>query len=165
MLGILSRINWFPYFILIFTVGSLTSVSTPFSGKVVVLMAPMQDSTYEYNKNIVKHFFNEVVGQGNIDVVRALLAPNCKYYDAGSIKTTNIPEFIDYLEKARQPFDSIDVKIDNIIAEGNRIAVRYLYHSVLNGEPIIVPAMAEFLIEDGKIVEMWRYIPARSQRK
>jgi len=25
--------------------------------------------------------------------------------------------------------------------------------------------MAEFLIEDGKIVEMWRYIPARNQKK
>ena len=165
MSSILSRINWFPYFIFILTVGSFISVSSPISGKVLELMAPMQDSTYEYNKNIVKHFFNEVVGQGNIDVVRVLLAPNCKYYDAGSIKTTNIPEFIDYLEKARQPFDSIDVKIDNIIAEGNRIAVRYLYHSVLNGEFIVVPAMAEFLIEDGKIIEMWRYIPPRSQRK
>ena len=60
------------------------------------------------------------------------------------------------------PFDSIKIEIDNIIAEGNWVAVRYSYHSVLAGEIMVVPAMADFLIEDGKIVEMWRYIPARS---
>jgi pimeloyl-ACP methyl ester carboxylesterase len=126
---------------------------------------PKHISAIENNKSMVKHFFREVVGQGNIDVVNALLAPNCRYFDAGRIKTKNVPEFIDYLKKARQPFDSIDVKFDNIIAEENRVAVRYTYHSVLSGELIVVPAMADFLIEDGKIIEMCRYIPARSKKK
>jgi len=119
----------------------------------------------EYNKTIVKQFFKEVDSLGDIDVVNELLSPGCKYFDAGRIKTNNISEFIDYLKEAREPFDSIDVKFDNLIAEGNSVAVRYSYHSVLAGEQIIVQAMAEFLIEDGKIVEMWRYIPARNQKK
>ena len=116
-------------------------------------------------KRIVIHFFREVVGQGNIDEVHALLAPNCKYFDAGRVKTTNVPEFTDYLKKARKPFDSINIEIDNIIAEGNWVAVRYTYHSVLSGKLIVVPAMADFLIEDGQILEMWRFIPGRSQKK
>ncbi len=122
-----------------------------------------QVTKIEENKSKVINFFNEVVGKGNEDVVIELLAPNCRYYDAGKIKTTNVQEFIDYLKKARRPFESIKIQIDNIIAEGNWVAVRYLYHSVLEGEFIEVPAMADFLIEDGKIVEMWRYIPARSK--
>jgi hypothetical protein len=36
---------------------------------------------------------------------------------------------------------------------------------VFSGELMVVPAMADFLIEDGKIVEMWRYIPARKKKK
>jgi predicted SnoaL-like aldol condensation-catalyzing enzyme len=126
-------------------------------------VAPKQISKSEENKSMVIDFFNEVVGQGNEDAVNSLLAPNCRYYDAGRVKTTNVQEFIDYLKKARMPFDSIKIEIDNIIAEGNRVAVRYSYHSVLSGELIMVPAMAEFLIEDTKIVEMWRYIPAMSK--
>jgi limonene-1,2-epoxide hydrolase len=125
---------------------------------------PKHSSTIENNKSMVEHFFREVVGQGNINVVNALLAPDCRYFDAGRIKTKNVPEFIDYLKKARLPFDSIDVKIDNIIAEGNRVAVRYSYHSVLSGELIVVPAMADFLIKDRKIIEMWRYVPTRSKK-
>jgi esterase/lipase/predicted SnoaL-like aldol condensation-catalyzing enzyme len=128
-------------------------------------IVPKHSSVIEDKKTIVRQFFREVVGQGNINVVNALLAPNCRYFDAGRVKTTNIPDFIDYLKNARLPFDSIDVKFDNIIAEGNWVAVRYTYHSVLSGELIVVPAMADFLIEDGKIIEMWRYIPARSKKK
>ena len=148
-----------------FTTGSLTSVSSPINRTGTELVYSKQDSTYEKNKTLVRLLFKEVIGQGNINVVKELLAPNCKYYDAGSVKTTNIPEFIDYLEDARKPFDSINVKIDNIIAEVNYVAVRYEYHSVLSGEHIVVPAMAEFLVQDGKIVEMWRYIPALRKEK
>ena len=126
---------------------------------------PSHVSAIESNKSMVRNFFKEVVGQGNINVVNALLAPDCRYFDAGRIKTTNVPEFIDYLKQARLPFDSIDVKIDNIIAEGNRVAVRYQYHSLISGEQSVVPAMADFLIKDGKIIEMWRYVPARNQKK
>lgn len=126
---------------------------------------PKHVSTFENNKSMVKHFFNEVVGQGNINAVNSLLSTDCRYFDAGSIKTTNIQEFIVYLKKARLPFESINIKFDNIIAEGNHVAVRYSYHSVLDDKLMVVPAMADFLIEDGKIFEIWRYIPARKKKK
>lgn len=163
MLNILSWKTWATYLILILAVGSIISGCSPIPRTDVESMAPKHVSKSEDNKSMVIYFFNEVVGQGNQDAVNALLAPNCRYFDAGRVKTTNVQEFIDYLVKARMPYDSIKVEIDNIIAEGNRVAVRYSYHSVLAGEHSVVPAMADFLIEDGKIVEMWRYIPARSK--
>ena len=163
MSGILSGIKWSICLIVILAAGSMISVCSPFPRTGVESMAPKYVSTNDDNKTVVMNFFKEVVGQGNLDVVNALLAPNCRYFDAGSIRTTNVPEFIDYLEKARLPFDSIDVEIDNIIAEGNRIAVRCLYHLVIAEEHSVVPVMADFLIKNGKIVEMWRCVPARSQ--
>jgi predicted SnoaL-like aldol condensation-catalyzing enzyme len=161
--GILSGINWSIYLIVLLAAGFMISGCSPFPRTGVESMAPKHVSTNEDNKTVVMHFFKEVVGQGNLDVVNALLATNCRYFDAGSARTTNIPEFIDYLKEARLPFDSIDVKIDNIIAEGNRVAVRCLYHLVIAGEHSVVPVMADFLLEDGKIAEMWRCVPARSQ--
>jgi predicted SnoaL-like aldol condensation-catalyzing enzyme len=163
MSDILSGIKWFILLIIILAAVTTISECSLFSRTGGESIDPKHISTQEDTKTIVKQFFKEVVGHGNIDVVNALLTPNCKYFDAGRVKTANVQEFIDYLEKARLPFDSIDVKIDKIIAEGNRVVVRYSYHSVLAGELTVVPAMADFLIEDGKVVEMWRFIPARSQ--
>jgi predicted SnoaL-like aldol condensation-catalyzing enzyme len=165
MLGILSGINWSKRLIVIFALGSMISGCFPFSRTGAKSMVPKHVSTIENNKTVVKHFFREVVGQGNLDFVHALLAPNCRYFDAGSIRTKNVPEFINYLKKARLPFDSIDVKIDNIIAEGNRVAVRCSYHLVIAGEQSVVMVMADFLLEDEKIIEMWRCVPASSQEK
>jgi len=162
---ILSGINWSIRLIVILATGSMISGCSLCSRTGVESTVPKHVTTNENNKTVVMHFFREVVSQGNLDVVNALLAPNCRYFDAGSVRTTNIPEFIDYLIKARLPFDSIDVKINNIIAEGDRVAVRCSYHLVVAGEHSVALVMADFLIEGGKIVEMWRCVPARSKKK
>lgn len=78
----------------------------------------------EENKAHVRRFFGKVVGQGNLEAVDELLTASCRYFDAGSLRTEGIGEFTDYLIQARKPFDSIDVKIDSIVVEGNRVAVR-----------------------------------------
>ena len=114
----------------------------------------------EFNKACIQRFFEEVVCQGNLETVDKLLSASCRYFDAGILNTSSVGEFKDYLVQARKPFDSINIKIDSLIAEDYSVAVRYSYHSVLAGEPVVVPAMAEFHIKDGKIVEMWRYLAA-----
>lgn len=117
------------------------------------------------NKVHVHRFFEEVVSRGNQESVYELLASSCRYFDAGILKTTGCDEFNVYLIDARKPFDSITVEIDNIIAEGNQVAVRCSYHRMLKGEHSVVPVMAEFRIEEGKIVEMWRAVAARDYRE
>ena len=114
------------------------------------------------NKVHVQRFFEEVVSRGNQETVNELLATSCRYFDAGILKTTGCDEFNAYLIEARKPFDSINVEIDNIIAEGNVVAVRCSYHLMLEGEHSVVPVMAEFHIEEGKIVEMWRTVATRN---
>ncbi len=114
------------------------------------------------NKVHVQRFFEEVVSRGNQETVNELLATSCRYFDAGILKTTGCDEFNVYLIEARKPFDSITVEIDNIIAEGNQVAVRCSYHLMLKGEHSVVPVMAEFRIEEGKIVEMWRTVATRN---
>jgi predicted SnoaL-like aldol condensation-catalyzing enzyme len=163
MSGILGRMNWTIRFIVVSYTSLMIVGCSLFTRTEVETTIPKQVSVSEKNKIVVRDFFREVVSQGNLDVISTLLASNCRYYDAGSIKTKNISEFIDYLKKARLPFDSIDVKIDNIIAEGDRVAVRCSYHLVISGEDSVVPVMADFLIEGGQIIEMWRCVPAMNK--
>ena len=125
----------------------------------------MTTNLIEESKAQVRRFFREVVGQGNLETVDELVADSCRYFDAGSLRAKGIGEFTDYLIQARMPFDSIDVKIDSIIAEGNRVAVRCSYHLMLEGEHSVVPVMADFRFEGEKIVEMWRIVAARNQEK
>ena len=57
-----------------------------------------------------------------------------KDWDAGRLRTTGRGEFAGYLVSARCPFDRMHVEIQDIIAEGDRVAVRYTYHLTLEGE-------------------------------
>jgi predicted SnoaL-like aldol condensation-catalyzing enzyme len=117
------------------------------------------------NKDRIQRFFQEVVGRGNQETVNELLATSCRYYDAGILKTTGTDEFNAYLTEALKPHDNLYVEIDNMIAEGNQVTVRCSYHVMLEGELSIVPVMAEFHFEEGKIVEMWRTVASTSSGK
>ena len=112
----------------------------------------------EDNKACIQRFFEEVVSQGNLETVDELLSASCRYFDAGILRTTSCGDFNTYLIQARKPFDSINVKIDNIIAEGDKVAVRCSYHLMLEGEHSVVPVMVDFHIEERKILEMWRTV-------
>ena len=117
----------------------------------------------EDNKTHVRRFFKEVVSDGNLEAIDDLLDASCMYFDAGILRTRELSEFIDYVIQARKPFDSINVKIENIVAEGNEVAVRCSYHLELEGEHSVTPVMADFRIEEGKIVEMWRIVAASNK--
>ncbi len=117
----------------------------------------------EGNKTRVRRFFRDVVSAGNLEAIDELLDASCRYFDAGSLRTRSLNEFIDYVIQARKPFDCINVNIENIIAEGNEVAVRCSYHLILEGEHSVVPVMADFHFEDGKIVEMWRTVAVRNK--
>ena len=112
----------------------------------------------EDNKTHVRRFFKEVVSDGNLEVIEDLLDARCRYFDAGILRTRGLTEFIDYVVQARKPFESINVEIENIVAEGNEVAIRCSYHLALEGEHSVAPVMAHFRIEEGKIVEMWRVV-------
>jgi predicted SnoaL-like aldol condensation-catalyzing enzyme len=115
------------------------------------------------NRSRVRRFFREIVSAGNLEAIDELLDASCEYFDAGSLRTRGLDEFTEYVIQARRPFDSINVKIENIIAEGSQVAVRCSYHLMLEGKHSIVPVMADFRFEEGKIVEMWRTVAVRNK--
>ena len=82
----------------------------------------------EERKARVRRFFARVAGEGDLAAVDALLGAGCRYWDAGRLRTSGRDEFADYLVVARSPYDQIHVEIQDIIAEGDRVAVRCTYH-------------------------------------
>lgn len=116
--------------------------------------------TIETNKNIVRRFFMDVLTEGKMDVLEDILAPDCTYTDGGKLKYTTRDDFTNYVSEARKGFIKTKVIIEDIIAEGDRVAVRCTYHLETERDRYVVPVMGIFLFRNGKIAEIWRNIAA-----
>ena len=112
----------------------------------------------ETQKSIVKQFFQEVLEDGKLEILEKILNPECTYIDAGEQKFTNRGDFIEYVREGRKPFTKFDVVINDIIAEGEKLAVRCTYHLDTKTVQTTLAVMGFFQFQEGKIVKIWRNI-------
>jgi steroid delta-isomerase-like uncharacterized protein len=120
----------------------------------------------EENKAIIQRFFDEVWNQGHLNRVDELEHPNSINYGY----LTN-PEFgvgqegtKRFVAAYRTAFPNIRVVIEDIIAEGDKVAVRWLARGthtgqLLNfsptGKEVITTGTFFYRLTDGKIAEVW----------
>ena len=112
----------------------------------------------ENNKTIVNRFFRDGFSAGRIDILEGILAPDCSYNDAGRPKFSNRKDFIEYVREGRKPYSNIDVVVDDVVTENNRVAVRCTYHLEKENDQFRLPVMGFFHLDRGKIVNIWRNI-------
>ena len=120
----------------------------------------------EQNKAVVRRFFEEAFGQGNLAVLDEIVAPNHVNGGPGALPgMPSGPEGTKMLVTGyRNAFPDIHFTIDEQIAEGNMVVTRWSAHGTHNGElaglpptgkPATVVGMGVDRIENGKIVESW----------
>ncbi|MGB7056000.1 MAG: nuclear transport factor 2 family protein [bacterium] len=112
--------------------------------------------TIETHKSIVRRFFMDVLTAGKMEVLEDILAPDCTYTDGGQLKYTTRVDFTNYVSEARKEFIKTKVIIEDIIAEGDSIAVRCTYHLETERKRYVIPVMGIFHFRSGKIAEIWR---------
>ena len=112
------------------------------------------------NKEIVRRWNEEVLNDGNLDVIDELAAENY---------VNHTGELDRDAHKQRQaemtaPFTDGGITLDGIVAEGDIVAIRWRMHGTHTGEYMGVPAtgkvittsgMSMYRIVDGKIVDDW----------
>ncbi len=119
----------------------------------------------EENKAIVRRQEEELFTQGNLDAADEIYAPNYVGHDP-----TN-PEDIRGLEAAKQAaadyreaFPDLQVTIEDLIAEGDKVAARVRFRGTHQGELEGIAPMGRQVestgivisrIEEGKIAEDW----------
>jgi steroid delta-isomerase-like uncharacterized protein len=119
----------------------------------------------EESKGIVRQFWG-VWGEGNIDLVDELLAPD---YVNHSPATPDLPTGPDGVKGVVAMFRSgmpdLSVLVEDMIAEGDKVATRYTLEGTHEGELFGVPPTGQRLsiksisverVSDGKIREHWR---------
>jgi len=117
----------------------------------------------EENMSIVQHLCEEI-GKGNLAVIDEHYATNCVYHSP-AFGDLNGPEGVRLLfESTFAAFPDLCFTVEDIIAEGNTVAARYVVTGTHRGELMGVPptnnqviwtAMDISRFEDGKIVETW----------
>jgi steroid delta-isomerase-like uncharacterized protein len=128
-----------------------------------------QAEVEEQNKELVKRLW-EAWSKGDFEAFKELVAPDFAHYlPSGSTKPSSREETIEIGKGLHNAFPDITFSIEGLIAEGDRVTVRFIYRGTHKGEFEGIPATGnEFegsgisisRIENGKVVEQRKEIDA-----
>jgi len=112
------------------------------------------------NKAVIRRYYDELWNRWNAEAVGELIAPDIEF--RGSIGRTahGIEEFRGYVAQIRGAFPDFHNEIEELIAEGDRVAARLTYSgthrgaifgTAATGKRIRYDGIAIFTIRGGKI--------------
>ncbi len=121
----------------------------------------------EENKALIERWFEEVWNQGNSKAIDELLAPDGVIHglvDASGQPVRGLDGFREFHSQFRGAFSDLNISVDDVVAEGDRVVARCSVRGQHTGEslgfaatnaPIQFEGIAIVRIKDGKIVEAW----------
>jgi steroid delta-isomerase-like uncharacterized protein len=123
----------------------------------------------EENKNLVRRWFEEVWNQGRLSAIDELFDRSGKAYGwPDPDRAINSPEeFAEACKTYREAFPDIQITVDDLVAEGDKVAVRWTATMTHLGDSLGFPASSKkarlsgssFLIcGNGRILNGWNYM-------
>ena len=118
----------------------------------------------EDNKAVIRRLIEEVYNQGNLDVVDELVAADIFNHPAVREHQHGIAGFKHVMEWVREFSSDVHYDIEDIIAEGDKVAVRMTQSGTHTGTVRGIPPTGKsfsvdyvhwFRLADGKVAEMW----------
>jgi steroid delta-isomerase-like uncharacterized protein len=118
----------------------------------------------EENKARSRRFFEEVWGKGNLDVIDELTDPSFVDHNAPPGLPPGLEGFKQFVVMYREAFPDIKVTVDDVIAEGDKVVIRWTAQGTNTGPLVGMPTTGKsatitgITIErkvDGKTVEGW----------
>lgn len=111
-------------------------------------------SECEKNKEIVRAFFDLVWNQGDSETAIARYRdPACLSHGLTSRDMAGPDSYRSFLELARARFKNTRIVMEDVIAEGDRVAFRATFSASYDGKPITMQGFGFARIAGGKIVE------------
>ena len=123
----------------------------------------------EENKALIQRWFEEVWNQGDANVIDELLAEDGVIHglvDASGNPVYGLEGFHTFHTQFRGAFPDINVSVDDVIAEGDKVVARCSVRGKHTGEhlgfeatnaPVQFEGVAIVRIKNGKIVEAWNH--------
>lgn len=113
------------------------------------------------NKELVRRYLGDVLSAGRLDVLDQLLSPDFEDSTPGAPQERGPGVIRAAQQRAREIFPEVEYKVDDLIAEGDKVVARYTVRATSRttgsspGRPIEVTGVTIFRIADGKIRETW----------
>ena len=118
----------------------------------------------EENRVLLRRYVEEVWDNQNLAAVDDFLSPNYKRHRSPTMAPLNRQEQKQLLMRFRQAFPDIQLEVEEVLSEDNRIAFRSTIRATHQGEllgieptgkQITVGLVDVIHIEDGQFVEQW----------
>jgi steroid delta-isomerase-like uncharacterized protein len=122
--------------------------------------------TASENKALIRRWFEEVWNQGREELIDELRAPEAVAtgLGEGTVESRGPAPFKAFYSNLRSAFPDLHVSIEDMLAEGDRVAVRILLEGTHLGDSLGVPPTGKTVrfsgiliarIGGGKILESW----------
>lgn len=122
------------------------------------------------NKALTRRWFEEVWNKRNRDAIHELAHPEAQTYGLGEGRgPAGIEQFIPFWERFNQAFPDLKMVVDDVIAEGDKTAVRIHADATHTGEglgiaatgrPVHMTGLIMIRWKDGQIIEAWNEFDA-----
>jgi predicted ester cyclase len=113
------------------------------------------------NKVLVRRYLGDVLSLGRLDLLDQLLSPDFVDSTPGAPQERGPDVVRAAQQRAREIFPNVEYKVDDLIAEGDKVVARYTVRATSRGRggspgrPIEVTGVTIFRIAGGKIREIW----------
>ncbi len=118
----------------------------------------------EANKALVRCFVEKVLGGGDFAALNALAAPDCVDHAAAPGPATCPGAIAQFLVTWRAAFPDLAIAVEDLVAQGDRVAARWTLRGTHRGAFLEVPPTGRrvavagtelYRLADGRIVERW----------
>jgi steroid delta-isomerase-like uncharacterized protein len=111
----------------------------------------------EKNKAIIYREEEEVWNQRNLETIESLYSPNFINHDTGFPDVRTREDFKQFWMMVGEVTQDYRLTIDDMIAEGDKVAVRWSSHFIEKSstKPVTNKGIVIYRLADGKIVESW----------
>jgi steroid delta-isomerase-like uncharacterized protein len=124
----------------------------------------MTDRITAANKELVRRFYKEVYVGWNMALADEVVSPQFTSHDWPKGGATGPRAFRDYYAAMRAAVPDAHYEVDDLIAEGDRVVVRWRLLGThkgsfrgiaASGRPITLKGIAIYRVESGKLMERW----------
>ena len=114
----------------------------------------------EENQAIVKRLLDETINKGNLDAIDELVDPNFLRHPGMRTRDTMKEGY----RQLGEAFSNDRLAIDDLIAAGDKVVVRYTQHFTQtkewrgiapSGKPLTLTSIVIYRMEKGRIAERW----------
>jgi len=114
------------------------------------------------NQQIIRRYYEDLWNRWSLDIANEIIADNITFRGSLAVTVTTRAAFLDYMQIVRTAFPDFHNTIDDLIAEGDKVAARLTYRGTHKGplfdlaptnRSITYTGLAHFTLRNGQITD------------